>query len=205
MDFSAIQETINKIDGVITTKVVSEGDIIQEVHILANKLRAPKQIVRDIESSLLALFDYRIDRKVISIAQIQTDDYKTIKRIIFDGISFITSGNTVECSVSLIYDEEEYSATQTAVKTTANKRKVVAAAAIKAVEDILKHAFIFDIQDVLINNSKDITVISVLVNIIEDENEEMTVGSAIVKNDVNEAIVKATLDAVNRRVHKNNF
>jgi hypothetical protein len=205
MDFSAMQETINKIDGVLNTKIVSEEDNIQEVHILANKLRSPKQIVRDIESALLALFDYRIDRKVISIAQIQIDDYKTIKRMKFDGISFNTSSNIVECSVTLIYDEEEYTAAQTAIKTASNKRKVVAAAAIKAVEEILKHSYVFDIQDVILHNNRDTSVVSVLVNMVEEENEEIMVGSAIVRNDVNEAIVKATLDAVNRRVQRNNY
>jgi hypothetical protein len=37
------------------------------------------------------------------------------------------------------------------------------------------------------------------------DNEEVMVGSAIVKNDINEAIAKATLDAVNRRVQRNSF
>lgn len=205
MDILMIQETINKIDGVINTKVVSENDIIQEVHILANNLRAPKQIVRDIESSLLASFDYRIDRKVISIAQIQTDESKTIRRIKYDGISVNTSGNIIECIVKLIYEEQEYSASETAVKTAGNKKKIVAASTIKAVEAILGHASLFDIQDVLVNTNKDITIVSVIVNMIAGDNEESLVGSTIVKNDINESIAKATLDAINRRIQKNSF
>lgn len=205
MDILVIQEAINKIDGVINTKVVSENDNIQEVHILANNLRAPKQIVRDIESSLLASFDYRIDRKVISIAQIQTDESKTIKRIKYDGITMNTSGNIVECSVRLVYEEQEYSASETAIKTADNKRKIVAASTIKVVEAILGHASLFDIQDVLVNSSRNTTIVSVIVNMVLGDNEEVMVGSAIVKNDINEAIAKATLDAVNRRVQRNSF
>lgn len=205
MDISVIQETINKIDGVINTKVVSENDNIQEVHILANNLRAPKQIVRDIESSLLASFDYRIDRKVISIAQIQTDDNKTIKRIKYDGISINTSGNIIECSVKLIYEEQEYSASKTAIKTADNKRRIVAASTIKVVEAILGHTSLFDIQDVLVNTSRNTTIVSVIVNMVLGDSEEAMVGSAIVKNDINESIAKATLDAVNRRVQRNSF
>jgi hypothetical protein len=205
MDILVIQETINKIDGVINTKVVSENDNIQEVHILANNLRAPKQIVRDIESSLLASFDYRIDRKVISIAQIQTDESKAIKRIKYDGISMNTSGNIVECSVKLVYEEQEYSASETSIKTADNKRRIVAASTIKVVEAILGHASLFDIQDVLVNTSRNTTIVSVIVNMVIGDNEEVMVGSAIVKNDINEAIAKATLDAVNRRVQRNSF
>lgn len=205
MDILVIQETINKIDGVINTKVVAENDIIQEVHILASNLRAPKQIVRDIESSLLASFDYRIDRKVISIAQIQTDESKAIRRIKYDGISVNTSGNIIECCIKLIYEDQEYSALETAIKTAGNKKKIVAVSTIKAVEAILGHAFLFDIQDVLVNTNKDITIVSVIVNMIVGDNEESLVGSTIVKNDINESIAKATLDAINRRIQKNSF
>ena len=81
MDFGNFQEVINKIDGIINSKVVVDKNNITELHILANNLRAPKQIVRDIESILLATFDYRIDRKKISIAQIQTDDQEKLRRI----------------------------------------------------------------------------------------------------------------------------
>ena len=38
-----------------------------------------------------------------------------------------------------------------------------------------------------------------------NETEETMVGSAIVKNDSNEAIAKATLAAINRRVQKKTF
>lgn len=203
MDALVIQEAINKIDGVISTKVVSENDDIQEIHILANNLRAPKQIVRDIESSLLASYDYRIDRRVISIAQIQTDESKGIKRIIYDGVSLNTSGNTIECRVNLIYEEQEYSALETAIKTRDNQRKIVAVSTIKAVESIIGQATLFDIRDVLFNTSGDITIVSVLVSMVVGGNEETLAGTSIVKNDMNEAIAKATLDAINRRVQRN--
>ena len=86
-------------------------------------LRSPKQIVRDIESILLTSFDYRIDRKVISIAQIETDDCDPIKRIKFGGISLDVQSNTVECKVKLIYEEEEFFVTQVGIKTAANRKK----------------------------------------------------------------------------------
>ena len=50
MDFSSFNEFISKINGVTHVKVVVENDDLQEVHILANNLRSPKQIVRDIEA-----------------------------------------------------------------------------------------------------------------------------------------------------------
>jgi len=205
MDFNLFEEMINKINGVISTKIIYQDNDIQEMHILANSLRAPKQIVRDIESILLTSFDYRIDRKVISIAQIETDDCDPIKRIKFGGISLDVQGNMVECKVKLLYEEEEFFVTQVGIKTAANRKKIVAKATIDAVEKILGQTFIFDVQDVISTTNRDITFISVLVNMVINESEETMVGSAIVKNDINETIAKATLAAINRRVQKNTF
>ena len=205
MDFNIFQEMINKINGVISTKIIQQDNDIQEMHILANSLRGPKQIVRDIESILLTSFDYRIDRKVISIAQIETDDSDPIKRIKFGGISLDVQGNMVECKVTLLYEEEEFFVTQVGIKTAANRKKIVAKATIDAVEKILGQTFIFDVQDVISTTNRDIIFISVLVNMVINETEETMVGSAIVRNDINEAIAKATLSAINRRVQKNTF
>lgn len=203
MNFDIFQEMINKINGVISTKIVHQDNDLQEVHILANTLRAPKQIVRDIESMLLTSFDYRIDRKVISIAQIEADDCDPIKRIKLGGISLDVQANMLECKVKLIYEEEEFSVSQVGIKTVANRKRIVAKATIDAIEKILGQVFIFDVQDVITTTNRDITFISVLVNMVINETEETMVGSAIVKNDVNEAIAKATLAAINRRVQKN--
>ena len=44
---------------------------IDELHVLVNPKRAPKQIARDIESALRAHLDVVLDYKKISIAQVQ--------------------------------------------------------------------------------------------------------------------------------------
>lgn len=205
MNFSDYQSIINKISGVLNSKVVIDKNNIVEIHILANNARSPKQIVRDIESSLLAAFNYRIDRKKVSIAQIQADDHDSLRRIKFIGVTLKTYDNTVECSVKLLYQDEEYSVTQIGINTAANRRKIVADTTVKAVEKILGQAFVFDIQDVILSSSNDVTFVSVLVNMIFEGSEETMVGSAVVKNDINETIAKSTLDAINRRVQKINI
>lgn len=205
MDSLAFQEIINKIDGVISAKIICEEGNITELHILANNLRAAKQIARDIESSLLAAYDYRIDRRVISIAQIETEEYKKIRRIRFDGVSLSTSGNQVECTVKLLMNEEEFASRQVAAKTEANRRKIVAVSTIKAVEELLGRVTSFDVQDVFVQTSRDVSFATVIISVLGKEREETMIGSAMVKNDLSEAIAKAALDAINRRVEKQNF
>ena len=205
MDVKAFQEVVNKIDGVLSTKFVASDSGIEELHVLSNTLRSPKQIARDIESSLLASFDFRIDRRVISIAQIHTDDKEEIRRIRFSGATLTTEGNIAQCTVRLIYDDQEYSVLEMGIKTSSKKYKLVAFSTIKAVEKILGQSDIFDIQDVVVENRAGINFVVVLVNAIIKDSEEVMIGSAVVRSDLNEAIAKATLDAVNRRVQRINL
>lgn len=205
MEFSQFQDIINKIDGVINSKVISENDEVIEIHVLANNLRSAKQLSRDVESAIVAAFDYRIDRKVISIAQINTDEERDIRRIRFDGISYNTADTSAECSVKLIYEEKGFAVTKTGIKTSSKRKKLIAEATLNAIENILGKESIFDVHDVVEITRGEISFVNVLVNMMVDENEEYLIGSALVKNDINEAIAKAALDAVNRRIQRINI
>jgi hypothetical protein len=200
MNFSEFQSVINKINGVISSKLTIENDMLSEVHILSNITRSPKQIVRDIESSILASFDYRIDRKIISIAQIEAEETEVNRRIKYGGISVNSFDNTIECSVRLIHDEEEYVNSLVGIKTAMNRKKIIAETTIKAIEKIIGKDSIFEIHDVMMNSKNEINFVTVLVNFVCNGPEETLVGSVIVGSDTNEAIAKATLDAVNRKV-----
>ncbi|GAA0179382.1 hypothetical protein SH2C18_22610 [Clostridium sediminicola] len=196
------ESIIKKIDGIINVKIIQENDDIKEVHILANRMRSPKQIVRDIESCLIAAYDYRIDRKTLSIAQIQTDDTLKIKRIKLDAISIKTEENVAECTVNLSYEGNIYGVTELGVKTLSNRYKLIARSTIKAVEKITGHVMMFDIQDVEVNNNRNVVYANVFVNMFYKGNEELLIGASIDKNDINVAICKATLDAINRKIEK---
>lgn len=202
MDFISFEDVITKIQGVTHAKVVYNNEELEEVHIIANTIRSPKQIVRDIESALLAIFNYRIDRKLISIAQIDTGETKSIKRIRYEGISLGVKDNNVECEVRLAVDDKEYTSIETAISTSVNRRKVVAKATVSAIEEIIGQASVFDVEDIVINSIRDISYVIVIINMINNTAEEVLIGTAIIRNDMNEAIAKATLDAINRRIEK---
>lgn len=203
MDYQLFSDIIKKIDGVLYVKSVDKEDRLEEIHIVASTMRAPKQIVRDIESTLLAIFDYRIDRKVISIAQIDTGVIKRMKRIKYEGVSVETNGSNMDCKVKLSYEGEEYIGINSCIKTTINRYKTIAKATIRAIRDIVGDTYVFDVQDVLLSTSRDVSFVCVVINIIVKDKEETLIGSVVVKDDINEAIAKATLDAINRRISNN--
>lgn len=200
MNFSEFQGVINKINGIISCKITTENNELTEIHILANNSRSPKQLVRDVESSILASYDYRIDRKIISIAQIQSDETDDYKRIRYAGISLNSFNNSIECTVRLLHEGEEYRDTQIGIKTAANRKKIVAETTIRAVEKIIGKESILEVQDVMLFTKNETSFVTVLVNLITNDSEQTLVGSVLIGSDPNEAIAKGTLDAINRRI-----
>ncbi|MFY9188640.1 MAG: hypothetical protein WAO22_05195, partial [bacterium] len=62
---------LRQVRDVVSVRVVlDDTNSIQEIHVLTGRSRGPKQIVRDIESVLLAQFNTPIDHKKISVAQL---------------------------------------------------------------------------------------------------------------------------------------
>ena len=53
---------------VIAASITTEGDEIREIHVVAVTARAPKQIVRDVETTLKAFLKRSIDHRMISVA-----------------------------------------------------------------------------------------------------------------------------------------
>lgn len=65
-----IKEQIEALDGVISAKITENGESLEEVHVIADRSRQPKKIVRDIETIVQVTFDQEIDHKKISIARL---------------------------------------------------------------------------------------------------------------------------------------
>lgn len=198
MDFSSVEDTIGKIQGVKHIKIVADEDVMQEIHIIANELRTPKQIVRDIESTLIAIYNYKVDRKIISIAQIDDGTLRKVGRVIYNGMTINSSESSFQCEVKLTFDNQEYTAAIKGINTKNNRCKVVAGATLSTVEKIIGQGIYFDIDDVIISKSGSTEYVNVIITMLKNTIEKKLIGSAIIKSDVKEAIAKASLDGINR-------
>src|SRR6187549_1304483 len=74
------ENLLTSLEGILSARVVTTplGEV-SEVHILAQAGLAPKQLVRNIESALLAQLGLKVDHRRISIAQ--TADVKPIEAL----------------------------------------------------------------------------------------------------------------------------
>jgi hypothetical protein len=69
-----VEQFLSAISGVRSARVVgSDSGGIEEIHVLCAPSLQPKQVVRNIESALCAGLGIRIDRRVVSVAQLREE------------------------------------------------------------------------------------------------------------------------------------
>lgn len=109
-DIESCQNLLNKIPGVINTKVVAnEEGKPTEIHVLADLSRGPKQIVRDVQSALLASYNLSVDHKIISVAQIEDNNIGVREsRLAIESIQIYSKSGKIEACILLKKDEQLY-------------------------------------------------------------------------------------------------
>jgi len=205
-----IEDVVRQLKDVVSTRaILGPSGRIDELHVLVNPKRAPKQISRDIESALRAHLDVALDFKKISIAQIQGrapigggSGPAGLPRLRFADVSLSVTGSRGEAVVHLNRGDAVYTGMATGHASSYNQMRLVATAAIRAVEDTHEldgTMVVEDLQtEVALAGRKAVTVL--VSTLTSPRGEELLTGSALVRHDIWKAVVNATLDAVNRRV-----
>jgi len=199
----SIEQFLMKIQSVIGSKVIMDSSgTIEEIHIVSDLRRSPKQILRDVEAILISEFDQSVDYKKISIAQVKGDSVKTEQdpRIRLRSIEYGNCGTSIDVTVTLEKFGERYTSTRSGIKTASNVMRLAGNTTLSAVEDYLgiHDVFVFeDSKEVVLASTK---IIAVSITSIYHHREETYIGTAKVVTDLNEAVTRATLDAINRHI-----
>lgn len=200
MDIQQLEETLARLPSVNAVRVAADGDHVTEVHVLAAPEKAPKQVVRDVQTLVLARFGISVDRRAISVVQIGPDrvDPRGDRPAIL-GVHEIPEGTRTTVTVTLGWHGEEYVGTATGPAAPSARLRLVGEAAVRAVEDLLA-------GDALALDSvgaPSIGMWRIMVAVVVssgERGEETVVGSALSHGDDSEAVVRAVLDALNRRI-----
>lgn len=197
-----MENVLNSIPGIISSKIVlNQNNEIEEMHIMATTDRNPKQISRDIQSVMLAKFDVDFDHKKISIAQVaEANLKKPDRRIEIEEISYLLNGNMIRVGVKLKQEGTVFEAYEEGYNTVNNTQRVIAAATIKALQQMIQGDWVFSVEDVEKSNIAKREIMIAAISVINFHQEQLLVGTAIIKSDLKEAVVKATLDAINRKL-----
>jgi len=197
-----MEAIIARLRDVIAVSVVKDAaGEVAEVHVLTGSSRSPKQVVRDVESAVMARLGVALDHKKISVAQVDDGPQQRERaRLKFSDVSLSFNGNRMEARVGLARDGLACSGAASGTSSPSGQMRLIADATLKAIEDSgLAGAGLTleDVDEVVLAGRK---VAVVVVNLAGGRAEEILAGSAVIRQDVWKGVVNATLDAVNRRL-----
>jgi hypothetical protein len=207
-----LEHDLTKVQGVMSARVVGEEEPA-EIHIVSSLDRAPKQVVRDVQSLAAARFGMPIDHRIVSVVQLdenqavsapQTTAATEIeaRRPVLERVVVASKGESSWIKVALVWpDGETTEGAGTAGATRETRARGATVALLQALGAVLERRDSrVDVDHVLIHRigSSD----SVLIRAVFHERGAPTslVGSAVVYDDVATAAVQALLQAVNRKL-----
>lgn len=198
---------IIKLPGVINANVVFDEGEITEIHVLANTARTPKQIVRDVQSLFMAQFHREIDHKIVSVAQIDyemRDDQRPRPRFIIDSILIAKKRTETQIEVALTIDSRSFTGKYTALNDVYDIQRGIAVATLEAVmqyDDRIQTYSILDVRFLEMAGER-LAVVCVSLTPNGGITGRLS-GTCFSSGDDSAALVKATLDSINRVVGHN--
>lgn len=198
MDPVALQEKINRIEGVEAARVVAPNGRIDEIHVLARRTKPPKQLVRDVQSLAQALFGVNIDRRIVSVVQLADSVLGSGSRPALADVAESIEGNRNEVTVTLKWRERLLIGQSKGAAATATRWRLVAEATCEAVRQSLQTSVGLGVSsmDLVTLGSRQLAIAQIVV--VTESSERMLIGSAYVEDDESRAVVRSVLDALNR-------
>lgn len=198
MNISTLQEKISRIDGVAAVRVVGDNGHLTEIHVLARRNKAPKQLVRDVQSLAQAMFGLDIDRRIVSVVQLADADLDTGFRPALVDVAESLDGARSQVTVTLRWEESLLVGKTTGAAASATRPRQIAEATLEAVRQAIQPQAALGMSSMDIANLGSRRVAIAQVVLVTESGERMLIGSAYVEDDETRAVVRAVLDALNR-------
>jgi hypothetical protein len=216
------EESLRQVPGIRAASVVTGPDgSPTEIHIVASRSKGAKQVVRDVQSLAMAAHDLDIDHRIVSVVQFDDGEdglpavirlpdtpertehaepaADSVPRPVIASISIRTAGSEADASVVVSTGEESYEGRSIGPSTMSHRHTLVARATLDAVAELLGLPAEIEFATVtpMGNRRMAACVIQVAVPRV---GELVLTGSALVRNDEADAVARAVLDALNRRL-----
>ena len=110
---SELDKLMSSLNGVLAARtVLNDLDEIIEIHILSDLSKSPKQLVRDIQSAIMAAFGLDIDYRLISVAQVNSNmmlaPAAAEPRLLIRKITISLDSNNLETTVVLAMGDKSF-------------------------------------------------------------------------------------------------
>ena len=209
------EAAIRSLRDVEGASVQIEDDDIREIHVLTSSARPAKQIVRDVQTLLLTRFNRPIDHRVVSVAYARPGpalaphatrepaaepEEQPAHRIRFGSVNLYVAAGRAQAQVELGWKGLTRLGTATGSATREGAHGLIATATLGAVQEFLEDGLALSLQDIdlLRLGKQDVVVVSL--SLLAHRSEKTLVGCCTVEQDTQQAVVLATLSALNRVV-----
>ncbi|MDQ3107428.1 MAG: hypothetical protein M3Q68_06435 [Actinomycetota bacterium] len=216
-DLDELEHELCRIVEVTAARIVADADgRIAEVHILSLPHKHAKQVVRDVQSVAMATFGLDLDRRIVSVVQLDAVASSSITgpdldvdlegdppttRIHVDGVT--ADRNGLQCTARVVLTQGDQRATGTAegLVATSSVLRLVAQATIAALRHLEPAAIRSDVETASLIRIGERAVAVTTVVVVVPPYEEVISGSAVVRSAGEfDAIARSVLDATNRRL-----
>ena len=210
------ENLLTSLEGILSARVVTTplGEV-SEIHILAQSGLQAKQLVRNIESALLAQLGLRVDHRKISIAQtaevrpIEALEQSAVREqvlrraVLFENLT-VSPGrrpHRITIQVTLTYRGQTESAEEESSDTPRSRVEAAAKAAVTVLDRLLADSsasVALELEGARIVEGFDKEFAFVGVQGLGGRESLLLTGSAEIKESAERAAVFAVLDATNR-------
>jgi hypothetical protein len=210
LDLSEVETELCRLPDVTAARLVADpiGRPL-EVHVLAKAGKAAKQIVRDVQSVALASFGLELDRRIVSVVQLSSngsrhteDEYgpeaSSRPRIIT--VQAQSSGLRTTAQVTLSAQDDECTGYAEGTMAASVRPRLLAQATLDALRQLEPAAEFLDVESAHVVRAGSHDVVVVLLVSVDPPHESHLSGSSIVRTHTDDAVVRAVLDATNRRL-----
>ncbi|MHB8669385.1 MAG: hypothetical protein ACYDAD_02305 [Acidimicrobiales bacterium] len=230
LDLTDVERELCRLPDVNAARIVAdEIGRPTEVHILAAPHKHAKQIARDVASVAMASFGLDLDRRIISVVQLDggpgtengqdaagnghlagtgsdagasgSETGTGLARIQIAGIAAEQHGMRARVRVTLTRDEDQGTGFAEGSVATSARHRLLAQATLDALRELMPVAECADVEMATILRVGLREVAVTAVSFVVPPHEEIVSGSAVVRTgNEADAVARAVLDATNRRL-----
>jgi hypothetical protein len=225
---SRIEAALKTLRDVDAVAVKADGTVIREIHVVTSSSRRPNLLVRDIQTLLLTRFQHSIDRRVVSVVTVthdrqapspaaetasETQPQESVaaeipaepeppldERIRFGSVNLYVAGLRAQAQVELRWKGVSRMGSASGWSTRDGASRLIAAATVNAIQEFLDDDIALSVGEVGMMAMGRHQVALVGLTMLAHRQEKMLVGSCAVEQDAQQAVVLATLAALNRVV-----
>jgi len=221
------ETAIRRLRDVEGVSVRVDGADLLEIHVVSSSDRSPKQIVRDVQAVLRTDLGMSIDHRIVSVALARAPGAASAvaappaparasaparapepippepvrdDRIRYENANLIVNGQKTQAQVELRWKGLPRIGNASGWSSRDDAHRLVAQATALAVQEFLSDPIALNVRDVSFVETGGHRVAVVVITLLAHRHEKVLCGSCSLERDSTQAVVLATLSALNRLV-----